>query len=114
MPTSPVLAPERQPAQPQEKDEDPPTETDEERQQREHTDRSNRDNYATEGNVVEVNLTAGRPYVVIGMRDGLQTIFLLCGDQCPTIRVGDYVEAEGEKVNEPRFEATEVTVSRPR
>ena len=49
---------------------------------------------------------------VIANRDGPVHVTLLCGSQCPTIHVGDYLELDGEKQSEQAFDATEVTVSR--
>ena len=65
-----------------------------------------------EGNVVEVHADEQPPYVVVANRDGLVRVSLLCGDQCPTIRVGDYLQADGAKQSEILFDATDVTVSR--
>jgi hypothetical protein len=87
-------------------------ETDEQRQQRENTNRGNRDDIATEGNVTELHLDANPPYVVIGNRDGAVRVNLLCGDQCPTIKVGDYIEVDGENQNEQLFDAEQVTVKK--
>ncbi|MFN8521472.1 MAG: hypothetical protein U0821_00005, partial [Chloroflexota bacterium] len=67
---------------------------------------------SVEGDVVEVHPEATPPYAVIGNRDGLVTVVLRCGSQCPTIRVGDYLEADGEKIHEQRFEATEISTTR--
>jgi hypothetical protein len=97
---------------PPEDDTDKPrNETEEQRQQRERTNRSNKDDVHTEGNVVEVHQDERPPYVVIATRDGLQRVNLLCGDQCPRIEVGTYLEADGEKQHEFLFEATDVTVT---
>jgi hypothetical protein len=78
----------------------------------EHTNRGNKDDVYTEGNVTELHLDAEPSYVLVGNRDGDVKVVLLCRDQCPTIRVGDYLEADGEKQHEQIFEATEVTVRR--
>jgi hypothetical protein len=86
--------------------------TQEARQQRERTNRSNLDDYRTEGNVVEVNLMADVPYAVVAMRDGLERIALPCKDGCPTVQVGDYLEADGVKENEALFIAESVTLTR--
>jgi hypothetical protein len=86
--------------------------TDQDRQDRQHTNQSNRDDVYTEGNVVEVHQDERPPYVVIANRDGPVHVTLLCGSQCPTIHVGDYLELDGEKQSEQAFDATEVTVSR--
>lgn len=95
-----------------EKDERP-RETEEQRQQRQLTNRSNRDDVYTEGNVVEVHPDEQPPFVVMVNRDGRVQVVLRCGEQCPSIQVGDYLEADGTKQHEGLFEATDVTVSRP-
>jgi hypothetical protein len=86
--------------------------TEEQRQQAEQTNRSGRDDLHTEGDVLAVNLTKQPPEIIIGTRDGRQTIQLHCGSQCPTISVGDYVEVDGTKENEGLFYADDVTVTR--
>lgn len=86
--------------------------TETERQQRERSNNSGLDDYRTEGNVIEVRLDANPPFVVVGMRDGAQTVRLSCGDDCPDIKVGDYIEAEGVKENEQLFDAESVVVTR--
>ena len=50
--------------------------------------------------------------IVLGNLDGRVTVLLRCGARCPTIRVGDYVEVDGEKVHEQLYEAESVTVVR--
>jgi hypothetical protein len=91
---------------------DKPKETAEQRQQRQLTNQSNRDDVSIEGNVTEVHQDEQPPYVVIANRDGLVRVNLLCGSQCPTIRVGDYLQADGEKQHEQLFDAYDVSVSR--
>ena len=48
----------------------------------------------------------------IGNVDVRVTVRLTCGARCPTVRVGDYVEVDGEKVHEQLNEAESVTVVR--
>jgi len=86
--------------------------TETQRQQRERSNQLGLDDYRTEGNVLDVRLGADQPYVVIGTRDGRQTIYLNCGDHCPDVRVGDYVEADGVKENEQVFAADTIVVTR--
>jgi uncharacterized repeat protein (TIGR01451 family) len=111
---SPVVSAVNEPNNDDHEDEDvkDKKESEDQRRQRERTNASNRDDYVTEGNVVEVHQDEQRPYVVIANRDGLVTVMLLCGNQCPTIRVGDYLEADGEKQHEFLFEAESVTITR--
>jgi hypothetical protein len=88
--------------------------TDEQRQDRQLTNQSNRDDVYTEGNVVEIGPGTPPAYVVIANRDGLVTVNLLCNSQCPTIRVGDYLQLDGTKQSEQEFDATDVSVQHPR
>jgi len=86
--------------------------TEEQRQQAQQTNRSGRDDLHTEGDVAAVDLAKQPPEVVILTRDGRQTVQLLCGDQCPTVRVGDYIEVDGTKEHEGLFYAENVKVTR--
>jgi uncharacterized repeat protein (TIGR01451 family) len=86
--------------------------TDEQRQQKERTNRHGLDDYRTEGNVVDVNLLADIPFATVAMRDGLERIVLPCKDGCPSVQVGDYLEADGVKENEGLFYAENVTLTR--
>jgi hypothetical protein len=61
---------------------------------------------------LEVRLDSRPPSVLIGTVDGDVAVELKCGSSCPSIRVGDYLGAEGEKVHEGLFIATEVDVER--
>ncbi|MCC7370482.1 MAG: DUF11 domain-containing protein [Chloroflexi bacterium] len=108
-------------------EDDPKKPTEEQRQQNERTNRSGLDDYRTEGNVVAKDCGEGPepglpatatqaepPFIVIANRDGLVTIRLL-GDSryaCKQYQVGDYLEADGEKVHEYLFDAE--NVSKPR
>jgi len=92
-------------------------ETDE---QRERTNRSNRDDYATEGNVLAVEQTPDAQYllVTVGVTKNEKLIVRVAcvNGKCPDIRVGDYLEADGYQngVGDPNtyFIAEEVTVVR--
>jgi hypothetical protein len=91
---------------------DPRRLTETERRQRERTNQLGLDDAHTEGNVVEVNLDANPPSVVIGTRDGRQVVRLDCSGGCPEVQVGDYLEAEGSKEHEQLFLAEGVVVTR--
>lgn len=88
--------------------------TEDQRRHKERTNRAGRDDYACEGNVVEVHPEAAIPYVIIANRDGLVTVLLLHDAALAkdTIRVGDYLEADGVKEHEHLFEADSVRVVR--
>jgi hypothetical protein len=64
--------------------------------------------------LAEESDAADIPYVVIGTIDGDQRVRLR-GDAratCSSIRVGDYLEADGEKQHEQLFDADDVTIRR--
>jgi uncharacterized repeat protein (TIGR01451 family) len=98
------------------KPDSPRKETEEQRQQRERTNRSGQDDYRVEGNVMAVTCDADPPTVTIADRDGLVTVRLLrdAATTCGSIKVGDYLSAEGEKIDELLFEATDVSIEHGR
>jgi hypothetical protein len=64
--------------------------------------------------LAEQSDAADIPYVVIGTIDGEQRVRLHRDAQatCSSIRIGDYLEADGEKQNELLFDADDVTIRR--
>jgi hypothetical protein len=100
------------PPQTENKEDSPKPKTEEQRQQEQRTNRSNRNDVTTEGNVLEVVADAQGLTIVIGNVDGPVTVLLRCGARCPTIHVGNYVEVDGEKIHEQLYEAESVTVAR--
>jgi uncharacterized repeat protein (TIGR01451 family) len=105
-----------EPRSPDNKPDSPRKETEEQRQQRQRTNRSGQDDYRVEGNVTAVTCGADPPTVIIADRDGLVTVRLFrdAATACGSIRVGDYLSAEGEKINELLFEATDVSIEHGR
>ena len=93
----------------------PRVETEDERRNRERTNRAGKDDEYVEGNVVEVHPDERPPYVVIANRDGLVKVVLFkdASQVADDIRVGDYLEADGEKQHEQLFHADSVEISRP-
>ena len=91
-----------------------PKETEDERRQRARTNQAGKDDEHIEGNVVEVYPGDRPPYVVIANRDGLVTVVLFkdAAKAADEIRVGDYLEAAGEKQHVQLFHATEVEIGR--
>ena len=78
------------------------------------TNRAGKDDEHIEGNVVEVYPDDRPPYVVIANRDGLVKVVLFkdAANAADSIKVGDYLEADGEKQTEQLFYATDVEISR--
>ena len=91
-------------------EDDQQTRTEEQRQQDQRTNRSNKSDVVTEGNVLEVQVGPDGLTIVIGNVDGRVVIHLTCTTDCPTVRPGDYIEVEGEKIHEQLYEAETVTV----
>jgi CSLREA domain-containing protein len=91
-------------------------ETEEERQQRQRTNRSGKDDVHTEGNVVEARCEGDVPTIMIVNRDGIVAVRLLgeAAGACGSAHVGDYLEADGEKVTEQRFDADSIEITRIR
>lgn len=87
--------------------------TTEQRQQQQRTNRSNRDDGHTEGHVIALACDRRPPALSLANRDGSVTVQLLddAATVCESVRVGDYVEADGEKIHEQLFEATDLTIS---
>jgi len=88
--------------------------TEEQKQQRQRTDRSSLDDTRNEGNVLATRCDEEPPLAIIANRDGQVTVQLLheAKKACRSIRVGDYLEATGEKQTEQLFEAHDVTITR--
>jgi hypothetical protein len=65
------------------------------------------------GQVIDMNTLKDPPELYVGSVDGLTTIKVLKTDEIAIngIHLGDYVQANGEKINEQLFEATELSVS---
>lgn len=88
--------------------------TEEQQQQQQLTNASNRDDVSIEGNVVAVFADEQPPYVVIANRDGLVKVVLYkdAAKVAGSIRVGDYLEADGEKQHEQLFDAYDLSIKR--
>jgi hypothetical protein len=90
------------------------TVTEEQHQQQQLTNRSNKDDVYVEGNVAEVHLDDTPPTIVIALRDGPMVIRLAKGALFPSgIKVGDYVEIDGQKEHEQLFWADGISISKP-
>ncbi|MCC7371368.1 MAG: S8 family serine peptidase [Chloroflexi bacterium] len=87
--------------------------TRDERRQRAATSRIGSDDVHTEGNVLRVECKAETPFLVIGMRDGDQTVRLhaTAREKCGSVSVGSYVLVEGVKEHEGLFDADELDLA---
>jgi uncharacterized repeat protein (TIGR01451 family) len=89
--------------------------TEQERRQRERTNAASEDDERTEGDVIDVSGNElDPPEIVIGTRDGPQTVRLVkdAKGDARHIRVGDYLEADGWKEHEGLFYADGVKIRR--
>lgn len=86
--------------------------TPEQRQQRQRTDTSSLDDTHTEGHVLSVSCDSDPRTVTIANMDGHVEVRLLgeARKACSSIKIGNYLEADGEKQHELLFEAYEVNV----
>ena len=88
----------------------PPRLTEAQKRQRERTNRGNKDDESTEGDVAEVGRDADGPSISIVNRDGRVRLVLVkeARKAVDSIRVADYVEADGWKEREHLFYAESV------
>lgn len=65
------------------------------------------------GQVLEIDTLKDPPELVLGTVDGQTVIRVLKTDEIAIngVRLGDYVEADGEKISEQLFEASQLSVS---
>ena len=78
------------------------------------TNQYGRDDYYTEGNVEKVEVTdTGLAITIALTRNEHQVVMFTCSSsECPSVRVGDYLEAEGEKESEALFLADTISIKR--
>ncbi|MCC7369180.1 MAG: hypothetical protein IT306_12195 [Chloroflexi bacterium] len=85
---------------------------------RDNKDRKNQgsdddEDHTLNGQVLEIDTLKDPPELVLGSVDGLTVIRVLKTDEIAIngVRLGDYIQAKGEKQSEVLFEATELSVS---
>ncbi len=71
------------------------------------------EDHVMRGQVLEIDTIKDPPELIIGSVDGRTVIRVLKTDEIAMngVRLGDYIQANGEKVSEVLFEATELSVS---
>jgi hypothetical protein len=69
--------------------------------------------HVIQGQVLEIDTIKDPPELILGSVDGQTVIRVLKTDEVAIngIRLGDYIEAKGEKQSERLFEATQLSVS---
>jgi hypothetical protein len=71
------------------------------------------EDHTLNGQVLEINTLKDPPELTIGTVDGPAIVRVLKTDEIALngARIGDFVELDGEKINEQLFEATQISVS---
>ncbi len=71
------------------------------------------EDHVLNGQVIDMNTLKDPPELYVGGVDGMTTVKVLKTDEIAMngVRLGDYIQANGEKINEQLFEATELSVS---
>jgi len=74
---------------------------------------SNDEDHILNGQVLDIDTLKDPPELVVGSVDGLTTVRVLKTDEIAIngVRLGDYIQANGEKQSEVLFEATQLSVS---
>jgi hypothetical protein len=90
--------------------------TDKDKQEKNKDKAQNEDgdqDHVLNGQVLDINTLKDPPELVVGSVDGLTVIRVLKTDEIALngVRLGDYIEAIGEKQNEQLFEANALSVS---
>jgi len=83
---------------------------DKEKEKREKQENEDR---VMNGQVLEINTLKDPPEIIVGSVDGQTVIRVLKTDEIVRngVGLGDFIEADGEKINEQLFEATSLSVS---
>lgn len=91
-------------------DKDDDKDKDEEKERREKAENEDR---VINGQVLEIDTLKNPPELIIGSVDGHTVVRVMKTDEIALngIHLGDYIEADGEKIHEQLFEATQLTVS---
>jgi len=80
---------------------------------KERREKAENEDRVMNGQVLEINSLKDPPELVIGSVDGQTVIRVLKTDEIAKngIHLGDYIQADGEKIHEQLFEATMLSVS---
>jgi ribosomal protein L12E/L44/L45/RPP1/RPP2 len=80
------------------------------KERKQDDDRS--DDFVLNGQVLEIRADKNPPELIVGTVDGRALVRVLKTDEIVRngVGVGDFIELNGEKINEQLFEATEISV----
>src|SRR5688572_25007324 len=75
-------------------------------------DQDRDEDHTLNGQVLEINTDKDPPEMIVGTVDGQAVVRVLKTDEIALngVKVGDYVELNGEKLDELLYEATEISV----
>ena len=86
---------------------------DNEKDKKNDKDGNHDQDHTLNGQVLEINTLKDPPELVVGSVDGQTVVRVLKTDEIARngVALGDYIEADGEKIHEQLFEATMLSVS---
>ena len=86
---------------------------DKEEKEKDQKQKAEKADRVLDGQVLEINTLKDPPELIVGSVDGQTLVRVLKTDEIVRngVRVGDYIEADGEKIHEQLFEATKLSVS---
>ena len=81
--------------------------------EKEKQEKAENEDRVLNGQVLEIDTLKNPPELIVGSVDGQTVVRVLKTDEIALngIHLGDYIEADGEKVHEQLFEATQLGVS---
>jgi hypothetical protein len=81
--------------------------------EKERREKEENEDRVLNGQVLDIDTLKDPPEIVVGSVDGLTVIKVLKTDEIAknAVHLGDYIQADGEKVSEVLFEATQLSVS---
>jgi hypothetical protein len=81
--------------------------------EKEKKEKAENEDRVINGQVLEIDTLKDPPEITLGSVDGQTIVRVLKTDEIARngVHLGDYIEANGEKVHEQLFEATELSVS---
>jgi hypothetical protein len=81
--------------------------------EKERREKAENEDRVINGQVLEIDTLKNPPEIVLGSVDGQTIVRVLKTDEISLngVHLGDYIEADGEKIHEQLFEATQISVS---
>jgi hypothetical protein len=81
--------------------------------EKERREKEENEDRVLNGQVLEIDTLKNPPEIVVGSVDGLTVVKVVKTDEITknAVHLGDYIQADGEKISEQLFEATQLSVS---